>query len=508
MMVHSGLPYTMTLPQLLKGFVDVQLLPDLPVQGISSDSQKVIHGDVFIAQAGLTHHAIDFAADAIKAGAVAVLYDADDSYCQQRVALLEKQFNVHWQPVAQLNKITSKIAGRFYGDPSRAVKLIGVTGTDGKTSVTHLLVQALTRLGKKAGSIGTLGYGMANRLNMIGYTTPDAVCVQSLLAELREMDCEYVVMEVSSHALQQFRVNGCEFDIALLTNLGSDHLDYHGTVQQYAEAKAELFRFDSLSGRVFNTADELGNKLYQQYQSDCTMAFNAVGPVMDANSVSLLNSAMSDQGLQITARTAQGELNIQTALIGSFNIDNLLGCISVLQMLGFERQLIESAMQMLKPIPGRMEFYPAARDFPAVVIDFAHTAQALEACLLALKDSYQGELYCVFGCGGDRDKSKRPQMAAVAERLADQVILADDNPRFESAQLIMHDMVAGLQHPELVRIIHDRKAAIKTAISQAGENDLVVIAGKGHEAFQLIADKKIPFSDRAVVEQVRQELSL
>jgi UDP-N-acetylmuramoyl-L-alanyl-D-glutamate--2,6-diaminopimelate ligase len=508
MMAHQTLSNTMTLRQLLQGFVAAEYLTDLSVQGISGNSQMVVAGDVFVAQAGIKHHAIDFAADAVRQGAVAVLYDANDSYSKQRIQMLKKQLNSEWIPVADLNRNTGKIASRFYNDPGHKIKLIAVTGTDGKTSVTHLLVQALTRMGKTAGSIGTLGYGTANRLNMLGYTTPDAICIQSLLAELVDCGCEYVVMEVSSHALHQYRVSGCEFDIALLTNLGSDHLDYHETVEQYAQAKSRLFEFSSLTGRVFNTDDALGAKLFQQYNEITSLAVNTGTHMTENNSVSLKHSQMNEQGLEIVAATSQGDIRIQSALIGSFNIDNLLSCIAVLQLLNFDRQQIESAMQQLKPIPGRMEYYPPLNEYPAVVIDFAHTEQALKACLSAVKDSYQGELYCVFGCGGDRDQSKRPKMAAVAEQLADHVILTDDNPRTESAHKIMNDIVIGLQHPELVRVIHDRAAAIKTAISQANENDLVVIAGKGHEQFQIIGEKKIPFSDRDLVLETRQEQSL
>ncbi len=508
MMAHQNLPTTITLKQLLQGFADAEYLSDLAIQGISSNSQMVNPGDVFVAQQGMQHHAIDFAVDAVRKGAIAVLYDANDSYCMQRIDLLEKQINAQWVPVADLNRMSSKIASRFYGDPGRMLKLIAVTGTDGKTSVTHLLVQALTRLGKTAGSIGTLGYGVANRLNMLGFTTPDAICVQSLLAELLEKGCEYVAMEVSSHALQQYRVSGCEFDIALFTNLGSDHLDYHGTLEQYAAAKSELFEFTSLTGRVFNTADEVGARLFQQYNSSSALAVNADIAMSENNSVSLKQSRMNEQGLEIIAATSLGDIRIQSALIGSFNIDNLLSCVAVLQLLDFDKQQIEFAMQQLKPIPGRMEYYPAQNGYPAVVIDFAHTEQALKACLTALKGSYQGALYCVFGCGGDRDQSKRPKMAAVAEYLADHVILTDDNPRFELAQKIMTDIVSGLKNPELVRVIHDRADAIKTAISLADENDLVVIAGKGHEQFQIIGEQKIPFSDRDLVVEVRQEQSL
>jgi UDP-N-acetylmuramoyl-L-alanyl-D-glutamate--2,6-diaminopimelate ligase len=508
MMAHQNLPTTITLKQLLQGFADAEYLSDLAIQGISSNSQMVNPGDVFVARQGMLHHAIDYAVDAVKKGAIAVLYDANDSYCMQRIDLLEKQINAQWVPVADLNRMSSKIASRFYGDPGRMLKLIAVTGTDGKTSVTHLLVQALTRLGKTAGSIGTLGYGIANRLNMLGFTTPDAICVQSLLAELLDKGCEYVAMEVSSHALQQYRVSGCEFDIALFTNLGSDHLDYHGTLEQYAAAKSQLFDFSSLNGRVFHTDDEVGKKLFQKYNSSSSLAVNAHTQMSQVNSVSLKHSQMNDQGLEIISATSLGDIRIQSALIGSFNIDNLLSCVAALQLLNFDRAQIESAMQQLKPIPGRMEYYPPDNGYSAVVIDFAHTEQALQACLTALKDSYQGALYCVFGCGGDRDKSKRPAMAVVAERLSDYVILTDDNPRNESPQEIMSDIVAGLQHPELVRVIHDRADAIKTAINQANENDLVVIAGKGHEQFQIIGDQKIPFSDRELVLQIRQERSI
>ncbi len=508
MMAHQNLTVSMTLKQLLQGFVEPEYLSDLPIQGISSNSQMLQAGDVFVAQAGIKHHAIDFSADAVKQGAVAVLYDASDSYSKQRIDLLEKQLSTQWIPVVDLNRMTGKIASRFYADPARALKLIAVTGTDGKTSVTHLLVQALTRVGKTAGSIGTLGYGVANRLNMLGYTTPDAICIQALLAELLQQGCEYIVMEVSSHALQQYRVSGCEFDIALLTNLGSDHLDYHGTLEQYAAAKSQLFEYSSLTGRAFNVDDELGAKLFQQYNLDTSLAVNAHTQMTEHNSVSIKHSQMNEQGLEIVASTSLGDIRIQSALIGSFNVDNLLSCVAVLQLLGFDRQQIESAMEQLKPIPGRMEYYPAHNGYPAVVIDFAHTEQALEACLNAVKDSYQGALYCVFGCGGDRDQSKRPKMAAVAERLADHVILTDDNPRTESAQKIMNEIVVGLQHPELVRVIHDRAVAIKTAMTQANENDLLVIAGKGHEQFQIIGEQKIPFSDRDLVVEIRQEQSL
>lgn len=495
---------SVTLRLLLQGFVDSSYLDDSEIRGITSDSKQVKDGDVFIAQAGITRHAIDFVPEAIQSGAVAVLYDENDDYCTQRMPLLDKQFNVRWIPVRSLQLNAGKIAARFYAEPSRSLTLIGITGTDGKTSVTHLLVQALTRLGKRVGSVGTLGYGIANQLRMTNFTTPDAVRLQSILSELLLAGCEYVVMEVSSHALEQYRVSGCEFDIALLTNLGSDHLDYHGTVENYAASKSALFAFKSLKGRVVNARDELGKSLLQQYSGDATVAFDTQKGPQLGNVVQLLHGKMNPQGLSIAAKTGVGQINVQSSLVGSFNIDNLLACIATLQLLNLSREDIEHCMQELQAIPGRMEYYPSLKQLPAVVIDFAHTEQALRACLEALKDNLHGDLYCVFGCGGDRDQSKRPKMAAVAEQIADHVILTDDNPRHESAEKIMQEILGGFSHPEQVRVIHDRATAIQTAVDQATEKDLVVIAGKGHEQIQIIGNQRIPYSDREVVQNIRQ----
>lgn len=495
---------SMTTDDLLRGFADPETLPCLRINNISSNSKTVETGDLFIALAGLTRHAIDFVPDVVTAGAVAVVYDAQDPYCQQRIPLLKKQLDTHWIAVPNLQKVTGEIASRFYGHPSRHFELIGVTGTDGKTSVTHLLIQALTRLNVNAGSIGTLGYGPSNRLSMTRYTTPDAITLQSLLSELYQSGCECVVMEVSSHALEQYRVSGCVFDIAVLTNLGSDHLDYHGTLEQYALAKSSLFESADLTARVLNLNDEFGRQLSKRYKGGSVNSYSSSATSNEKVSVKLQRSRMTDQGLQIDVKTESGLMTIQTQLIGSFNIDNCLACISVLTVLGFDNHKIQSCMQQIKPIPGRMEYFPSLKSQPAVVIDFAHTEQALAACLEAVKDYTNGDLYCVFGCGGDRDQSKRPKMAAVAEKLAQHVFLTDDNPRAESAQQIMQNILAGFKHPQQVRVIHDRQTAIETAMSQAGEKDLVVIAGKGHEKIQIIGDHRLAFSDHQVVRQIRE----
>lgn len=496
---------SMTLDQLLQGYALVNL-PELPVAGLCSDSQSACQGDLFIAMRGFTRHALEFIADAVDSGIVAVCYDAEDEYCLQRIALLSKQYDLQWVAVANLQKVCGEIASRFYGHPSRDMQLVGVTGTDGKTSVTHLLVQSLTSLGQVAGSVGTLGYGVANQLKMTRFTTPDPVSLQRILFELKQKSCETVVMEVSSHALQQYRAAGCQFDIAVLTNLGSDHLDYHGEHENYAAAKARLFHWSGLKKAVLNLDDEFGQRLKKEVKwasirgYSRSYSFTENGSAFTAR---LLAGSTTDKGLRVQAGYGNHEFDIQTLLIGDFNIDNLLACLTVLNEMNFPADDIESAMQGLLPIPGRMEFFPGEKNGPGVVIDFAHTEQALEACLEAVKDSVTGRLFCVFGCGGDRDQGKRARMAAVAEARCDVVFLTDDNPRSEAPESIMKDILSGFEKPERVRVIHDRETAIETALNQASIDDLVVIAGKGHEQFQLIGNQRIPFSDRHVVRRIR-----
>ncbi len=498
---------SITADDLLKGLVDTSRSPHFPnfqIKGITSDSKKVKPGDLFIAQKGLTNHAIDFVAEAVKDGARAVIYDTDDLHARQEIPLLKKKVDIHWVAVYNLKELTGKIASRFYGYPSNHFRLIGITGTDGKTSVAHLLVQALMRLDAKVGSIGTLGYGLNNQNTLTPFTTPDSVSLQSILSELHDEGCEYVVMEVSSHALEQHRTSGCFFDIAVLTNLGSDHLDYHGSVENYAEAKSALFDEPNLMASVFNSKDAFGRKLAKSHKGkNCTTYSSDINDEYEKG-VKLKSSCITESGLQITVSSVLGEITIQSGLIGQFNIDNCLACISVLILLGFDEQQIEQAMYHIQPVPGRMEYFSPLKNQPAVVIDFAHTEQALKACLLAVKNYKVGKLYCIFGCGGDRDRSKRPKMGAIAEKYADHVFLTDDNPRSESGNKIIKEILQGFTNPERVELIQDRQSAIETVLAQANENDLVVIAGKGHEQFQLIGDKRLPFSDQQVVRQFRK----
>jgi UDP-N-acetylmuramoyl-L-alanyl-D-glutamate--2,6-diaminopimelate ligase len=440
------------------------------------------------------------------------MYCAQDDYSQNQIDLLRKQIETQWIGVDNLDRVNGEVVSRFFGEPSKAMTIIGVTGTDGKTSVTHLLTQALTRLKKTTASIGTIGYGIGNKRQPITHTTPDAVTLQSYLHEFQEQQCEYVVMEVSSHSLDQYRVNGCDFDIAVLTNLGRDHLDYHGTRQVYAAAKARLFSDFELSAKVVNADDEFGRSLCEPVEtSSALIRFSAQPQSPSLNDVQgssigaevrLIKNNITDKGLSMQVASPVGEIMANTALMGRFNIENTLACISTLIALGFDREQIQLAVTDLQPIPGRMEQFKGASDQPAVVVDFAHTEQALRACLATCRECTTGKIWCVFGCGGDRDQGKREGMGQAAEQLADRVIITDDNPRTEPPEQIIAEILLGLSNPEKVSVVHSRLLAIEFALSEAGANDLVVIAGKGHELEQIVGIERHPFSDRQVVQRI------
>ena len=493
------------LAELLKGYVTSEPVPDIEILDIASNSRMVSRGSLFIALRGLSSQGVDFAIDVVKSGAVAIIYDANDDYSVRRIALLSKQVQTNWVGIEDLDRVYGEIVSRFYGEPGRYLKIIGITGTDGKTSVTHLVVQALTQLGKKVASIGTLGYGIGDKLDPASHTTPDAVTLQSYLFEFRQQNCDYVIMEVSSHALEQYRVSGCHFDIAVLTNLGRDHLDYHQDMESYASAKARLFSETDLSARVLNTDDEFGCQLSRKFPSEGMIRYSASSSEgrQDAE-VYLLYSEITEQGLNLSVATPIGEIVANTALMGAFNVDNTIACISSLVALGLDRASIQSAITGLQPIPGRMEKFSGGSNRAAAVIDFAHTEQALRACLTTSREHTAGQLWCVFGCGGDRDQGKRPGMGRAAEELADRIIITDDNPRTEDPHTIVTEIRKGLNNPDEACIVHNRQAAIEYALTQAKNGDLVVIAGKGHEQEQIIGHQRYPFSDRHVVQRFLQ----
>ena len=494
----------MLLSELLSGFALHDPVPSIQVFDIASNSVNVTADSAFIALPGIKTNGIDYAIDAVKAGAIAVIYDAADEYSLQRIPLLRKQVDTHWIGVDQLDRANGHIVSRFFGDPGQAMTIVGITGTDGKSSVTHLVTQALTRIGKSCASIGTLGYGIGNNLTPDSLTTPDTVSLQSRLFRFQQQRCEYVVMEVSSHALEQYRVNGCDFDIAVLTNLGRDHLDYHGDQQSYTAAKARLFHDFKLSGRVVNVDDSFGQQLSHDVEPKSLIRYSIDthgGPLAE---VKLVASELTANGQNIRASTPLGEVTAVTALLGDFNVENTLACIATLLALGLDYNQLELAVKDLEPIPGRMEKFNSERGSASAVVDFAHTEQALRACLGASRQHTDGLLWCVFGCGGDRDQGKRSGMGRAVEELADRIIVTDDNPRNESPEKIVSEILAGMQYPDQACVVHNRQAAIEYALSQAAAEDLVVIAGKGHEQEQIVGNERRPFSDRHVVRQILQ----
>lgn len=475
------LQQTMTLEQLLPGQVD-HTAAGVVVSALSQDSRSVTAGTLFIARNGLQHRGVDFVAAAVAQGAVAVLLErADLADCPQ--------VNVPVIGLDQLSQQIGTIASRFYGEPSRALRVIGITGTNGKTSCAHFLAQAMNRLGVKTAIIGTAGNGFPGALSKATHTTPDAIGLQKLFAELRSQGAEAVVMEVSSHALEQGRVAAVEFDYALFTNLSRDHLDYHGDMAAYGAAKARLFTEFKLQAAVINRDDQFGRTLLADTRVNCRKA--SVGRMQGTYVVAAYRLAL--HGIEAELKTPQGSFAFASKVIGDFNLDNLLLVAAALQEQGFTLQQVVDGLAGLESVPGRMQAVVAANK-PLVIIDYAHTPDALEKALRAVRAHTCGTLWCVFGCGGDRDQGKRALMGTVADQLADHLIVTSDNPRSENPDNIIAMIRDGIRS-HVPDIETDRAAAIEKAISEAAPEDVVLIAGKGHEDYQEIAGARIPFSD-------------
>ena len=499
-----------TLERLLQGIGTVSLPRDVVVTGLALDSRKVQAGDLFLAVAGTCTHGLRFARQAIALGAAAVAWEPVDG----DAGLAETAALLPVPVVAGPGRGCSVgvIADRFYGHPSRGLFMIGITGTDGKTSCCHFIAQALNSDDRRCGMTGTLGYGLFDELSAATHTTPDALTLQQALSSMQQKGARCVVSEVSSHAMDQGRVRGVNFDLAVLTNLTRDHLDYHGDVESYADAKRKLFNTDGLRYAVINADDKFGAALLDAIPP-------GVAPVayrlenepfrtrFPAQWVIGKNLQFDVDGLRMDVMTPWGSGSLRCGLLGRFNASNLLASLASLCVAGLP---FEEAMRRLagtRTVPGRMERFDMGAGHPLVVVDYAHTAGALEAALHSLRAHCTGKLWCVFGAGGDRDHGKRPLMGAVAERFADKVVLTDDNPRNEDAHRIVEDICAGLKHPAAAQIEHDRGQAIYLALQHAAADDIVLIAGKGHETVQLIGNKSVPFSDRERVMAIAREWS-
>lgn len=490
------MPDSMTLERLLPTVALPLTCARLPVNNLQLDSRKVAEGDVFVAlnawgdsdQSG--HEFIDAA---IAAGAAAIIFEAPiNSVSHDGVARIG---------IPRLALEISAIAGRLYQSPSARLPLIAITGTNGKTTCGQLLAQTFALAGKNVGVIGTLGAGVwaANSeqplLAKTGFTTPDAITTQCLLQQLRQAGSELVSIEVSSHALAQGRVAALTFDCAILTNLSHDHLDYHGDMKSYAAAKARLFEFEGLRASIVNIDDEFGCELAKciKVRAATVITYSLENNAAD---VFTTNAIFSAQGVRAQLHTPWGDGELQSSLLGRFNLSNLLAVIAATCQQGLKLTEVLALVAQLQPVAGRMQSITVSSEQDiSVVVDFAHTPDALENALQALRPLSNNKLICVFGCGGDRDSFKRAPMGKIAAALADIVVLTSDNPRSENPEMIIAAIAAGMRGAKSVHLQTNREQAIKFAIAQASPGDTVLIAGKGHECEQIFAEHSIAFSD-------------
>lgn len=475
----------MTLHELLEGWADEPSV--VRVSGIGLDNRKIKPGDAFVAVRGMSAHGMDYAKAAVDAGAVAVIHDGLQAVPELDVPVVE---------VSGLGDKLGELASRYYSAPSEQMRIAGVTGTNGKTSVVHFLAQSWQRVYGNAGMVGTLGYGRYGDLQIGARTTPDAFRLQQVLADCVKTGVEHLAMEVSSHALQQHRCQTVQFDAAVFTNLSRDHLDYHSSMAAYAAAKRLLFTDYAPAFAIINHDDAYGRQWFGELNGGMQMLSFGL---QEGAELRAEISAIDINGMNLRISGPWGTEEVHTCLLGKFNASNLLAAAGTLALLGMPWSRVLHQVELMQPVPGRMMRLGGEMGQPLVVIDYAHTPDALESALQAVRAHLDGRLVCVFGCGGNRDQGKRPQMGRAAELLADDVVVTSDNPRHESVNKIIDDVVSGLQTPDKATIEPDRAEAIRRAISNCRPGDVVLVAGKGHETWQEIGGQKIPFSDEHVI---------
>jgi len=476
-----------TLDELLQGLVDA---PAIPVQGISSDSRSLRTGDLFLACGGESGHGLDFISDAVTAGVAAIAWDSSTASAP------ESELGVPIVAVPDLAQHLGEIANRFYDHPSSSVRVVGVTGTNGKTTVAWLIAQCFEHLQQTCGYIGTLGSGLGDVEVTEGMTTPGAVDLHRNLASFRDAGAKYTAIEVSSHALSQNRVDGVAFDTVLFTNLSRDHLDYHGDMQSYAAAKARLFLECRASNRIINLDSEFGAQLADECGQDVVTVSTTFDRVANGRPFVFVRSVVAtSSGSQVRVSSSWGDGEFTVQLPGDFNVANAVIVLALLLKQGVRMEKACDVLATITAPPGRMQRVIVDDDLPTVYVDYAHTPDAIDVALRALRAHCRGKLWCVFGCGGDRDRGKRPQMGKMAERRADNIVVTNDNPRSEMPAAIIAEIVAGTARPERAIVIEDRAAAIAWAIREAASDDVVLIAGKGHENYQLLGDLRRDFSD-------------
>lgn len=482
---------------------------------LTSDTRKLKAGDVMLAYpVGNTHQISDsriYISQALNLGAALVLYEPNGLTKEQ----IEVCKDPRCVPVIDLAQKAGSIAANWYQNPSRLMRVIGITGTNGKTTVSQWVANALNDSKQPSAVVGTLGAGLLNQIKPTGFTTPDAASLQSLLKEIKDQGAVSVAMEVSSHALDQGRINDVEFDTVVITNLSQDHLDYHGTMSEYAAAKKKIINLPGIKHVVINADDAFGQECLQDLANRvantnitvwayATQAEKLLALPCFANKsykkVLASDIHLMNQGMTFNLNVSGEDLGlVQTNFVGTFNVSNALAVFACMVAGGKSCDQAKEIVAQLKPVKGRMELVSQSPSAPMAIVDFAHTPDALEQVLKTLQvmaRERNGQLWCVFGCGGDRDASKRPMMGRIAERYADQVMITSDNPRSENPEQIIAEILGGFENPARAQVNPDRATAILQTVRQAKAKDIVLVAGKGHEETQEIAGKRHPFSDQ------------
>ena len=492
----------MRLTDILQGEARLPSGGDVSIRGLALDSRGVGPGYLFLACQGGQHHGLEYLAEARKRGAVAVVYDPDGA-----APYMPLPAGLPAVAIAGLGHRASAIAARFYGDPTAHERVMAVTGTNGKTSVSLITAQSLSEAGKPCGVLGTVGFGAYGALTAPTHTTPDAVSTQAWLARFREQGLSHVSMEASSHALDQGRVDGVHFEVAVFTNLTRDHLDYHGDMQSYGAAKRRLFEHPGLKHAVINLDDAFGRELAASLPS----AVRCIGYSLEGRdsprgwTLKGHNLQLGSGGLSFNVTSEAGSGHVESRLLARFNAENLLAVQGALLALGLSFENTLTALDRARTVPGRMECFGGGQKLPLVVVDYAHTPDALEKSLVAARSHCRGRLWCVFGCGGERDRGKRPQMGAIAERLADRIVVTDDNPRGEDGDAIVAEILAGISDHSRVTVERERARAVERAVRGAQPGDVVLVAGKGHETEQVIGDQKLHYSDRETAAHLTED---
>lgn len=470
-----------------------QTLPSVDIHSIENDSRHVGKNALFLAYPGAATDGRQYISQAIDSGAVAIAYESKDGFVPPQTQ------EAIFIPLESLAETMMGLAQRFYPVNDSELSITGVTGTNGKTTIAYVLAQAYEKLNGNSAYIGTLGQGQVHQLKRLSNTTPDCLVLQKLFHHYQSKGIQHIIMEASSHALAQHRVAGVKFKQAIFTNLTQDHLDYHKTMADYAAAKAKLFAFPSLEYAIINYDDPYAKLMAEQIPAGCELLTYGLHPKADIHAVDMHTH---QQGMSFNISTPWGLFCLQTVLIGQFNLYNILSVFTGLVCSGYKPDMVADVIRHLQPSPGRMEMVAHK---PQIIVDFAHSPDALNNVLKTIRQLSHGKVIVVFGCGGERDFGKRPYMGEIASQYADHIIITNDNPRTEDPEAIMAAIDSGIPASQSKEMISDRRLAIQKAIELANDDDVILVAGKGHETNQIIGTKTYPFSDQQVIRSLLKE---